>query len=723
MQPDPEDAAFDALAALAQHLRQRARAARHRLALVLAGDAAWTLAAASAATADSDPLWLSDRAVASLARPLAAAGQLLGQELDALVYDAHGGLDPDGLGAAAGTLRGGGLLVLLTPPLADWPQRPDPQARRIAVHPFTPADVGGRFIARLVRVLETDPGCLIVHQGRPLPALPPADGSPARPADRPVSPARAATADQQRAIEAILKTARGRARRPLVITADRGRGKTAALGFAAGDLLAAGATVLVTAPRRAAVEPLFRHATAALPEAETKRDGLAYRQGRLIFIAPDALDLTAPPAELLIVDEAAGIPAPLLARALARYRRLVFATTIHGYEGTGRGFEVRFRATLDRLTPHWRALTLEAPIRWAPHDPLEALIARALLLEAAPAPREAIADITAERCVAETLDRDALVEDEATLAELFGLLVLAHYQTRPLDLRHLLDGPNVRVSLLRDRETVVATALTADEGNLEADLTTAVFAGQRRPRGHLLPQTLCAHAGLAVAPRLRYRRIVRLAVHPALARRGLGRRLLETLCAEAQADGIDLVGASFGATPELIGFWDRCGFTPVQLGTRRNAASGEHALVVLRPLSEPGDSILAEAGQRLAERLPRLLPGPLRQVSPATIAALLATLPGRTPRLDANERCELASFATERRALEPALPLLIELASARLGPTLRQRRITAELATVVVGAILQMRTPTELGAEADTGGRTDLVVRLRRAAELLLLEV
>jgi tRNA(Met) cytidine acetyltransferase len=711
--------------ALARALRARARAANHRGTLVLAGDADWTLAAAQAATADGAALWLTDRAVAARTQPLGSADQLLGQEFDVLVYDAHGGLDPDGLGAATGTLRGGGLLVLLTPPLGDWPRRCDPQAQRIAVHPFTPADVGGRFIARLVRVLEADPDCSIVDQGRPLPPPPLPAEAPSAPPCTAASPARPATADQQHAVAAIVKTARGRARRPLVITADRGRGKSAALGLAAARLLLAdGARILVTAPRRAAVEPIFRHAAAVLEDSPTEsqagRDGLACGQGRLAFIAPDALDLTAPPADLLLIDEAAGIPAPLLERALTRYRRVVFATTVHGYEGTGRGFEVRFRERLERLAPDWRHLTLAAPIRWAPHDPLEALTAQALLLSAAPAATEAVAAATPARCTAASLDRDTLVQDEATLAELFGLLVLAHYQTRPLDLRHLLDGPNVRIQVLRHGRAIVATALTADEGSFAADLTEAVFAGHRRPRGHLLPQTLSAHAGLAEAPRLRYRRIVRLTVHPALVGRGLGRRLLEALASEAEADGVDLLGASFGATPGLIAFWGRCGHAPAQLGTHRNAASGEHGLVVLRPLTAAGRALLTEAARRLAERLPRLLPGPLRQVAPATIAALLATLPARTPRLTAGERRELAAFAHARRALEPTLPLLAELASARLGAALRQRRIGSELAALVVAVVLQLRPPAEASAETAAHGRADLIAQLRQASALLL---
>lgn len=710
-----------ALADLCARLQNQARSANHRLTLLIAAAPDWSVEAARAALCGTRALWLSDRPTPGEVMALRAAPQLLGQEYDCLVYDAHSGFDPDGFGAATGALRGGGILVLLTPPLTAWPSYADPQAERIAVYPYRPNEVGKAFVARLGRVLQAAPGCWVVEQGRTSTRRPQASPSAAIPNASGGSLEQAATGDQQAAIDAIIKTARGRARRPLVISADRGRGKSAALGLAAAQLLADDTgVILVTAPRRAAVEPLFRHAAAALPDAELNGSTL-HRRGREIrFLPPDTLVQTQPPADLLLVDEAAGVPVPLLTEALTRYPRVVFATTVHGYEGTGRGFEVRFRATMDRLTPNWRAVTLDQPIRWARGDPLEALTGRALLLDAAPADAAVMAGATPRNCDTLSLDRSRLAEDEQTLRELFGLLVLAHYQTRPLDLRHLLDGPGVRILALRHQRSIAATLVTADEGGFDAALSEAVFAGLRRPRGHLIPQTLAAHAGLAEAPQLRYRRIIRIAVHPAAQGRGLARRLIETAIASTAEAGLDLIGASFGATPELLRFWTRCGFAPVQLGTHRNAASGEHALVVLHPLSERGSNLVAQARQRLAERLPRLLPGQLGLVRPDLIAALLAELPCGRAALDSSTRRELVAFAHHHRSLEASLAPLQALASARLGAALAAGRLSASQASLMVYAVLQMRDPTTVPGSSQSSGRADAIRALRGATGILL---
>ena len=760
----------DPIHALAAALAAGARGTGRRLTLILSGDPDWSAAAArsAAAAVNAAPAcWLSDRPLHPGIHPLGDAVRLLGSEHRLLVYDAWSGFDPDGFGAAVGTLCGGGLLLLPCPPLADWPHHTDPQAGRIAPWPLAAEAVGGRFIARLVRVLRGDPAACVAEQGRPLPRLtgdpiawlPAASAPPPEPPpDPPPDPARPATPDQAAAVAAILALARGRAHRPLVLTAHRGRGKSAALGISAGRLLAApgmdehpapgtaqgppdGAPastgpglpkqrlILVTAPRRAAAESLFRHAARAWPAARDTGAGLAAGGAELRFAAPDALTADGPPAALLLVDEAAGIPVPLLTALLGRYPRTVFATTVHGYEGTGRGFDLRFRATLDRRTPGWRGLTLDTPIRFGTDDPLEALAFRALLLDAAPAAAAGFeAPGSVDWCV-ERLDRDALAGDDETLRQVFGLLVLAHYQTRPLDLRLLLDAPGVRVLVMRRAGRIGATLIACAEGGItDPELLQAVYDGRRRPRGHLLPFTLAAHGGLADAPQRRFLRVIRIAVHPALAGRGFGRRLLDGLVGTAMDEGFDLLGSSFGATPGLLRFWTRCGFRPVQLGTSRNAATGEHALVVLRALTPAARHWRGAATARLAARLPVLLAGPLRRLEPALAAALLGALPpvrgldprGPGPDGPAADTRELVSFARAHRTLEAALPALAALVWQRLGRALRARRVAPDDAALLSAVALQLRPLDELVPGFGARGREALTDTLRRGVERLL---
>ncbi len=674
---------------------------RNRRCLLLTGDADWCRRAASGLVADpalQPAVWLE-----------AGGRRLLGTETGALVVDAHAGFDPDAFGLACGTLRGGGLLVLLTPPLAHWPAFDDPQRRRLAVALQEASAVPSRFLARAARVLQTDPDVFRVQQGEALPVVVPAARSPRPPGWR--SP------DQQRAVEALLRVASGHRRRPLVLIADRGRGKSAAFGMAAAGLLRAGhRRVLVTAPRIDAVDALFEHAARELGVPRGGRGHLHWQDADIRFVAPDALLHDDHPADLLLVDEAAAIPAPLLAGLLRRYPRIAFATTVHGYEGTGRGFAVRFSQVLDRDTRGWKALRLETPIRWAAGDPLERLVSRLLLLDAGAADDAVLRDATPQTCTPGVLDRDRLVGDEATLRELFGLLVLAHYRTRPFDLRHMLDGINLDILVLRHRGHVAATALVAREGGFDAATADAIAAGERRPHGHLLPELLAAHLGPPDAARLRCARIVRIAVHPAVQGRGLGAQLLAFIVARAGGQGLDFIGSSFGATRGLLRFWRRGGFEPVRLGIRRGAASGEHSLVVLRGLSAPGEALADQLRSRFGRQFPAQLGDALRDVEPALVADLLHGIPAPGG-LDEADRRDLRAYAHGRRRCEDCLAPLADLALAALAAG----RVTEERDRVLlVARLLQKRSWREVAQRLGVPGRRQADAALRQVIAALL---
>ncbi len=711
----------------AQALRHEARATGERRLLWLMGGAGWTLAAADALLEVlrlPDARWVGRRD--DPADPNRRTADL-GGECGLLVVDAWSGLDLDALGAAVGTLRGGGLLLLLTPPAAGWPDRTDPAAARLATYPLSARDLAGRTVRRLCQLLDGHPAVrrcagpsddgapsILIGAAEPDGS---GDRSPPDGAARPnsacivqatdLSQVEPATADQARAVDAILATARGRARRPLVITADRGRGKSAAMGLASTRLCAAGnACILLTAPRRTAAEAVLRHARASQPR----------------FLPPDALLARAPPADLLLVDEAAAIPAPLLEGMLTQYPRIVFATTVHGYEGTGRGFELRFRAVLDRRTPGWRALRLREPVRWTPNDPLEALTNRALLLDAEPALDAVVTRLieTAQPIGVETPDRDRLAADEPLLRQAFGLLVLGHYQTRPSDLRQLLDAPGIAVHLLRAGDSVLATAVSGREGRLPADLLAPVFEGRRRPQGHLLAQTLSAHAGFFDAPAQGFWRVLRIAVHPAARGRGLGRRLIAAMAEQARSEGADLIGASFGATPGLLRFWRRCGLLPVHIGSRRNAASGVHAAVVLRGLTPAGARLLELGRRQLLPRLAVLLAGPLRDLEPEVVAEMLAGAPGEPAALTDQELRELHAFADASRGLDATRPALHRLVRIALSPALGDAALTPVQTQLLIACALQQRAPAKAAQQLGATGSAAVVVALRAATASLL---
>ncbi|MGM0694102.1 MAG: tRNA(Met) cytidine acetyltransferase TmcA [Pseudomonadota bacterium] len=658
------------------------------------------------------PLWVAAEPVDGIAAsrwlPASKARTRLGGEQDLVVLDAVSaacGFDPDAFGALSGTLKAGGLLVLMTPP--DWGARPDADYRRLADYPWRVEQLSARYLARLARLLHADARVIRwkageVPQGLGLLEAPPVVAS------SPVRDADCLTRDQA---EAVARLTRLRRRRPLVLTADRGRGKTAALGIACARLLAAGeAEVLVTAPRPAAVAELFERLAVLCPAGQRRGNVFEAGRGRAVFLPPDALAQRAEqgelggPGRLLLVDEAAAIPAPLLGQWLEAFPRIAFATTIHGYEGSGRGFALRFRQRLMHQTPDWRAYHLAAPVRWAEDDPLEALTSRLLLLDADPgACPDADGEPTLRR-----LDRDLLSRDEPRLRALFGLLVQAHYRTTPADLRRLLDGPGVALTALEVDEGLEGVVVSGDEGGFPPDLAEQVAQGERRPRGHLLAQSLAAHAGEREALIGRLRRVLRIAVPAERRRHGTGRRLLEAEVARSRRDGIDLLGASFGAEAGLQAFWQAAGFRAVRLGLTRETATGEHALMVVRPTSPAGEPLVERLQARFHRQLPGLLAFELAELAPAVVVALLAEGPAIS--LDDADRRDLADVAFGHREpalVRPAIQALVKWHAANLAG--RQDEALALLAAWA----FQGREAAWLAARFGVAGKRGVLARLR----------
>ncbi|MCB9529865.1 MAG: tRNA(Met) cytidine acetyltransferase [Myxococcales bacterium] len=622
---------------------------RHRAWRLVRGAPAETASAAAALLAGLDPaavLWVGDAHPPFAGVERHAVRRLLGQAFDAVVIDGHAGLDADLLGQSQGFIWGGGLLILRLPVGAP------PGDPGLVVAPYTAADVGQRFFRRVEAALADPP--------------PPA----------PVQAARAVegTAEQAAVVARLAAALRGETGGPAALLSDRGRGKSSALGLA---LRGVPGRVAVTADHPASAAEVFHFAG----------DGPVY-------VPVDALARGGGPYDAIAVDEAAQIPVPELQRIVRAHpaARFAFATTARGYEGTGRGFVLRFLAWLDGLGSPVERLTLTDPIRWAAGDPLEARIAAALLLDAEPDPIDGPIDpIEIEHAL---LPPDRLAADEALLRGFFGLLVHAHYRTTPSDLHRLLDAPNLGAHALLHRGRVVAACLVAEEGGLDAATIDALARGAARIRGHALAETLVCHAGHREAGALRMIRSVRIATHPALRRLGLGQRLVDAV---HRHHAPDLFGTVFGATPALLRFRRAAGYALVRVGVNPGSRTGEPAAVMLRPVSPRAvglcEALRAELARDLPTQLALMRADDEIWLAPRLVDAFGDPMAAPAPLTDEAIREGVMAYAFGPRPLEAAghaiaafvtahaaaLPALGEPAGALLAGRLIERRGWATL--------------------------------------------
>jgi tRNA(Met) cytidine acetyltransferase len=698
----------------------------HRYTLVCAGEPDWCYAQAQQLVnelATTDVLWVSQHKF-----PIgqtytgSRAQRYLGMEFQAVVFDVYSGFDPDLFAAISGTIRGGGLLILLCPTLDSWETFDDPQKARLAIWPYQGADIGGRFLRFVARTIKQVSGVVVIEQNQLLPSIQQnvLQNVQSRPDQRSIEfPYR--SEDQQHAVQAILHVVSGHRHRPLVITSDRGRGKSAALGIAAAHLMKQGVeSIVVTAPRRAAVAPVFDCAQSLLPDSHRLKGKLLLGGASLEFVPPDELLRRNYKCNLLLVDEAAAIPSALLESYLKRYARIVFSTTIHGYEGTGRGFTLRFQSKLNQRTPGWRSVSLQTPIRWAEQDPLESLVFKTLLLDAEPASDELASQVDVASCQVQKLDRDTLVNDTNALSQLFALLVLAHYQTQPADLRYFLDARDVHMYVVRFRGNIIAAALLEAEGGFDAELAASVYANKRRVRGHLLAQSMAAYVGLQTAPQLKYMRVMRIAVHPLAQHKGLGTHLLQHIETSLTATDIDLWGASFGATPELIQFWRRAGFSPVHVGLSRNAASGMHAALVLKPLSDRGAELLRKAQIKFNQHFPFMLSESYKDLEPPLVKRLFGadtTAPWYP--LSEQDWLDVKSFVSAARGYEVNSVPIWKLVCLGLAGKSGAAELAETEWAMLITKVLQKKPWQELVSSFALSGQKEAIQYLRLAVKKL----
>lgn len=533
-------------------------------------------------------VWIGDNLPPFLSFPLFPFNKtknLLGQEFALIVYDARVGLNLDALAIASGTLQQGGTLIVLLNVWDELSQWQDPDSLRWSgenLPILTP-----HFIHYFQQKVQ-EYSLPIYHADFPQMRLPDSVESAV---DFQQDP----TTEQRQLLQKINDASK----EVLIVTAKRGRGKSALSGFWAKRLMERNQSLILTAPNKSAVNILQDFAEAELD-----------------FMPPDLLceQIAQNPNQFadkwLLIDEAAMIPLNLLQQLTSAFKRILCTTTIQSYEGTGRGFLLKFLANLHRTFVHFE---LHQPLRWEMGDKLEAFIDELLMLNAEDNFLQQ-SDLKGAIQI-QSYSQNELV-NKHKIAEFYGLLTLAHYRTSPLDLRRLFDAPKQQFYLAETPSELIGGVWLVEEGDIQSDaLILDIARGVRRPRGNLVAQALCYQGNLQQACRLSSLRISRIAIQPDCQQQGIGQQLINEI---SQNANVDFLSVSFGYTEQLAHFWQKCGFDFVHLGEQKEASSGCYSVIALKPLTAQGKQLCQQAKQQF-ERNVGLSFHPLATQFPANI--------------------------------------------------------------------------------------------------------
>lgn len=394
------------------------------------------------------------------------------------------------------------------------------------------------------------------------------------------------TLDQAKAVVTFLDAISEKTLRSTVaLTAARGRGKSAALGVAIAGAIALGySNIFVTAPSPENLRTLFQFVLKGFDALEYKehldydlvestnpdfnkaiiRVNVFHQHRQTIqYIQPQDHEKLAQ-AELVVIDEAAAIPLPMVKALLGPY--LVFlCSTVNGYEGTGRSLSLKLiqqlREQSQKHSPEngsvsgrvFREVELAEPIRYASGDYVEAWLHELLCLDAAnhipklegrlPHPNE---------CRLYYVNRDTLFSyhkaSEVFLQRMMALYVASHYKNTPNDLQLMSDAPAHHLFVLlgpvdetqNAMPDIICVAQVCLEGRISKESALRSLSDGTSPSGDQIPWKISEQFQDTEFPSLSGVRIVRIAVHPSMMRAGYGSVAVDLLVRYYEGELTDL---------------------------------------------------------------------------------------------------------------------------------------------------------------------------------------
>lgn len=534
--------------------------------------------------------------------------KILGNTFGMLILQDFEALTPNLLARTVETVEGGGIIVLLLKSVNSMKQlytiTMDVHSRyRTESH----KELVARFNERFILSLATCKDCLVVddrltvlplssHASRiePVPANKKNESTAEQEelnqlksslADtKPIGPiiAKCKTACQAKVVLRLLDVITEKSLQATCsVTAARGRGKSAALGLAIAGAVGFGySNIFVTSPSPDNLKTLFEfvvkgfeamnfeeHTDFELLQSTNVEFNKAlvriniFKEHRqtIQYIDPrDAFKLSQ--AELVVIDEAAAIPLPIVKDLISGPYLVFLASTVNGYEGTGRSLSLKLLQQLreqasgvskgdDKGQQMWTGfkgrtlheMTLEESIRYKPGDQVEAWLNRILCLDATSSHRFISGMPPPKDCELLYVNRDTLFSfhkaAEEFLHNMMSIYVSAHYKNSPNDLQMLSDAPAhhlfVLVAPFSETQTHLPELLVVIQICLEGSLSSSTVSGNmergKRAAGDLVPWTVSQQFLDTDFPTLCGARIVRIAVHPDYQSMGYGSYALKLL--------------------------------------------------------------------------------------------------------------------------------------------------------------------------------------------------
>ena len=201
--------------------------------------------------------------------------------------------------------------------------------------------------------------------------------------------------------------------------------------------------------------------------------------------------------------------------------------------------------------------------------------------------------------------------------------------------------------------------------------------------------------------------------------RGIGHRFVEHILQDAAKAKIDVVGASFAASVELIQFWSKTNFQPMRLGIHHDEVSGSHAVMMLSALSDAGQRIVQQGHERFSQHWSLLLQQQFQHLQSQLVVSLSQLLTSPVDVCSDSDSHELAVFAFKQRGFEFTQIVLWQALSVWITQP-KFLSLSDQEQALCVMLILQQRSINEVVKALAYSGKAQLITALRQTIAKLL---